>query len=94
MLGHLARDYVFTSFLLSLLVLASLLFLNGLQAHPFFVAVSLTLISHLLFNFFPSVKLAHMGNFLSLLDFFLHKPFVHGFASILILVPLNFSHIK
>lgn len=94
LLGHLARDYILTGLLLPILVLTRLLFLNRLQAHPLFVAARLTFIDHLLFYFFSSINLTHVGNLLRLFNLLLKEPRVHGFRSILILVPLNFGHIE
>ena len=94
MLGHLARHDIVLSDLLALVVLASLLLLEGLQAHPIRVAVSLALIYHILLHLITAVEVAHVGHFLSFINLLLHQPIIHRFSTVFVLVPLQLCHIE
>ena len=88
LLSELARQDIVLSTLLAGLILASLLLLHRLQAHPLFVAICLFLIAHLLFHFFASIHLSQVSNLLSLINLLLHKPIIHSLASRLVFLAL------
>ena len=92
LLSHLTGKHILFVPVLMLLILAGLLLLHGLEAHPFLVAVCATLIDHLLFDILAPVELSHVRDLLSLVDLLLHEPVIHGLSPVLVLLPLLFRY--
>ena len=94
LMSKLSRHDVLFILLLTSLILASLLFLEHLQAHPLLITACLLLITHLLLCLFAPVHFSEISDFFCFFNFLLHEPFVHGFAATLVFLTLRLGHIQ
>ena len=85
LLGQLLRINIILLALLALIVLPTLSLLHSLEAHPLFIAGRMSFICQLLFALLSILQVSKVGHMLSLFDFPLHEPVIHGLAAALVL---------